>query len=82
MTDEQEPNCKTEESANTRIGGPPDPAKCRARSSGFGDCVDCMSDQAPICKFAFSFGCGYYCQHPHRREIMLRTLTESIKSQD
>ena len=82
MIDTPKPESRTTESDRAQSDGPPDPEKCRARNSGFGDCVDCLSDRAPICEYAFSFGCGYYCRHPKRREIVLRTLTDSFRSRD
>jgi|GEM_PF-3941392 hypothetical protein len=82
MIDEQEPNPPETEAADTPMDGPSGLENCRARNSGFGDCVDCLSDRAPICEYAFSFGCGYYCRHPKRREIVLRTLTDSFRSRD
>jgi len=51
----------------------PDFAKCSARSSGFGDYVDCLSEDPYYCFYALKFGDGYLCFHPERNQTVART---------
>ena len=51
----------------------PDLITCRARSSGFGDYVDCLSAAAYHCIHALKFGDGYLCFHPERDATVART---------
>jgi citrate lyase beta subunit len=46
---------------------------CRARRSGFGDYVDCLSEFSSQCQHALAFGYGKLCRHPDRFEIVART---------
>jgi hypothetical protein len=50
-----------------------DAAICRARHAGFGNYVDCLVDLPTECKYALSFGYGYFCKHPERDQIVART---------
>jgi hypothetical protein len=51
----------------------PDVENCRARkvTNGY-ELVDCLIKH-PLCEFALAFGYGYFCRHPHRKEIVERT---------
>ena len=43
---------------------------CRAKN-GAADLVDCLaSEQAHLCGFSLSFGKGYFCKHPRRKEFI------------
>jgi hypothetical protein len=53
----------------------PDFANCRARLSGFGGYVDCLSDEAYYCIHALKFGDCYLCFHPERDQTVARTET-------
>ena len=51
---------------------------CRAKN-GAGDLVDCLApEQAHICGFSLSFGGGYFCKHPRRKEFI--EITEKFRS--
>lgn len=52
----------------------PDGETCRAKQTTCLDyeLVDCLIEH-PTCRFALSFGFGYFCQHPRRKEIVERT---------
>jgi hypothetical protein len=53
--------------------------KCRAKINGAGDLVDCLAPkQASICDFSLSFGNGYFCKHPRRKEFI--EITEKLRS--
>ncbi|MDP1548297.1 MAG: hypothetical protein Q8L87_19965 [Anaerolineales bacterium] len=52
--------------------------KCRAKNSA-ADLVDCLTPkQASICCFSLSFGSGYFCEHPRRKEFI--EITEKLRS--
>lgn len=51
----------------------PDLITCSARSSGFGDYVDCLSEEAYHCVHALKFGDGYLCFHSERETAVART---------
>jgi len=51
----------------------PDLLTCSARSSGFGDYVDCLSEAAYHCVHALKFGDCYLCFHPERDATVART---------
>jgi hypothetical protein len=53
--------------------GQPNLGTCSARSSGFGDYVDCLSEDAYHCIHALKFGDGYLCFHPERDATVART---------
>lgn len=55
-------------------GALPDSETCRAKQTTCLDyeLVNCLIER-PTCKFALSFGYGYFCRHPHRKEIVERT---------
>ena len=57
----------------------PDPAICRASDMGDGDLVNCLVQRASLCLYALSFGYGYLCRHPQRKEIAARTKAEQDK---
>lgn len=52
----------------------PDSKTCQAKQTTCLDyeLVDCLIEH-PMCRFALSFGFGYFCQHPRRKEIVERT---------
>ena len=39
---------------------------CKARDIGMKDYLDCLEEKPAGCKFALSFGDGYFCQCPLR----------------
>jgi hypothetical protein len=49
------------------------PENCQPKSfDGFGyELMECGSKNA-LCKYVLSFGYGYLCRHPHRREFIQR----------
>jgi hypothetical protein len=53
----------------------PDPAVCRAKAAGFAGYADCLVESAFQCSHALSFGWGFFCRHPQRHEIVMRTAT-------
>lgn len=59
------------------IPGSPDFSKCSARLSGFGDYVDCLSEDAFYCVHAIKFGDCYLCFHPERDKTVARTLASA-----
>ena len=51
---------------------------CRAKN-GAVDLVDCLApEQAHICGNSLSFGSGYFCKHPRRKEFI--EITEKLRS--
>lgn len=54
----------------------PDPAVCRAKEAGFGDYTDCLMLHPVQCPYSLSFGDGFLCRHPQRREIVQRTAAQ------
>ena len=55
-----------------------DVAKCRAKNSA-ADLVACLSpEQAHLCGNSLSFGNGYFCKHPRRKEFI--EITEKLQS--
>ena len=51
---------------------------CRAKN-GAADLVDCLSpEQAHLCGFSLSFGGGYFCKHPRRKEFI--EITEKLQN--
>lgn len=46
---------------------------CRAKSAGFGDYVDCLTEHGHSCHYALSFGGGYLCRHPDCQRIAENT---------
>ena len=58
-----------------------DVVKCRAKINGAGDLVDCLSPkQAHICNRSLSFGNGYFCKHPRRKEFIEITEKEKLQN--
>jgi hypothetical protein len=55
----------------------PDPAICRAKAAGFAGYADCLVESPIQCRHAFSFGFGFFCRHPERNEIVMRTATHA-----
>ena len=55
------------------LPGQPDLNTCSARASGFGDYVDCLSEDAYHCVHALKFGDCYLCFHPERETTVART---------
>jgi len=51
----------------------PDPAICRARTARLAGYADCLVEQPTECRHALSFGFGFFCRHPERDEIVMRT---------
>lgn len=54
----------------------PDPAVCRAKDAGFGDYTDCLVANPVQCPHSLSFGDGFLCRNPERREIVRRSTTQ------
>ena len=53
--------------------------KCQASVRGASDLVDCLvPEQAHLCGNSLSFGSGYFCQHPRRKEFI--EITEKLRS--
>ena len=51
---------------------------CRAKN-GAANLVDCLSpEQAHLCSFSLSFGGGYFCKHPRRKEFI--EITEKLQN--
>jgi hypothetical protein len=51
----------------------PDPEICRAKAAGFDGYSDCLVDRPCECRHSLSFGNGFFCLHPQRHEIVMRT---------
>lgn len=45
---------------------------CRGRDMGIDDLVECLV-KGPVCAHAISFGRGFFCEHPRRKEIAAKT---------
>lgn len=54
----------------------PDADACRAKDAGFGDYTDCLVTHPVQCPYSLSFGDGFLCRHPERREIVRRTAKQ------
>lgn len=54
----------------------PDPAICRGKSYPTPPLVECLVEQRPRCRYATRFGGRYFCQHPQRIDIAVRTETQ------
>jgi len=53
--------------------------KCRAKIHSGIDLVDCLApEQAHLCGNSLSFGNGYFCKHPRRKEFI--EITEKLRS--
>jgi hypothetical protein len=51
-----------------------DVEKCRAKGKGMSALVDCLSpEQAYLCGYSLSFGSGFFCNHPLRKEFIKNT---------
>lgn len=57
----------------------PDPAICRGRHIK-SDLVECLVELPSGCRYALPFGCGFFCLHPERIEIVQRTETKKKKA--
>jgi hypothetical protein len=57
----------------------PDPAICQARPAGFPGYVECLVPPPFQCQHVLRFGYGFFCQHPQRHEIAMRTATQGQK---
>jgi hypothetical protein len=57
----------------------PDPARCRAKANaaGFAGYADCLVESPIRCRHALSFGFGFFCRHPQRHEIVMRTSSHA-----
>ncbi len=51
----------------------PDLDTCQARSTGLTSIADCLVSSPEQCKYALSFGYGFFCRHPLRDEIIRNT---------
>ena len=49
---------------------------CKARDIGLKSLLDCLEENPATCKFALSFGYGYFCQCPIR--VYLAKKTEAV----
>ncbi|MGA7192677.1 MAG: hypothetical protein WBW94_03530 [Anaerolineales bacterium] len=48
-----------------------DIGKCRAKVTGAGDLVDCLSSERARSRgFSLSFGNGHFCKHPRQNEFI------------
>ena len=55
-----------------------DVAKCRAKN-GTADLVNCLApEQAHLCSNSLSFGKGFFCKHPRRKEFI--EITKKLQS--
>ena len=48
------------------------PITCVAQDLGIDDLVKCLVEY-PTCSFALSFGNGWFCEHPRRKDIAANT---------
>jgi len=55
----------------------PDPAICRAKAAGFAGYANCLVERPFQCRHALGFGHGFFCRHPQRNEMVMRTATQS-----
>lgn len=63
-----------------RPAGPRLPwASCRGRRIGVKNIVECLSVPEHHCEFLMSFGHRYYCNHPQRLQIAIRTAAAARK---
>jgi hypothetical protein len=53
----------------------PDPAICRATTAGLDGYANCLVGRPSECPHALGFGYGFFCRHPQRNEIVMRTAT-------
>ncbi len=54
---------------------PPVAAGCRAKQiAGVKDFAQCLVEPATPCQFGFSASGFFYCEHPRREAIIVRTL--------
>jgi len=63
-------------------GALPSPDTCRAKAAGFSDYADCLVERPARCGYALSFGDGFFCLHPQRNEIAMRTSHRAEQERD
>lgn len=51
----------------------PDLLRCQASRSGAGDLVYCLNEERVCCDYCLSFGEAYFCLHPEKFDIVLRS---------
>ena len=53
----------------------PFPETCRARSLwSINESAECLVPPPQHCEYVLSYGSHFYCHHPRREEIVIRTL--------
>ncbi len=62
-----------EQSKDVDSSTPFDAETCRARDLGIDNLVECLVKD-PTCNYAISFGTGFFCDHPRRKEIAARRV--------
>jgi hypothetical protein len=73
MSDAHKPNEDSSRSKPKPARKLPDPAICRARFAGLADYAHCLVDDPRICRYALTYGDGFLCRSPERKEIVART---------
>jgi hypothetical protein len=48
---------------------PPYRKICCAKATGISDLAECLTADRGTCRYALSFGYGFFCQHPGREKF-------------
>ena len=72
----------TNEPSGGRARVLPDMEICRAEDMGIAEFAKCLVEHPWECKYALSFGYGFFCWHPNHKEIARNTKASKPKAKD